>query len=70
MNCCFSSKHREQVSVPAGATFEYHCELFLKTPGPFNGVIQIVLDDNGPRLVTVRVTGTVKGEIPDAPPQE
>ena len=56
--------------MPAGATFEYHCELSLKKPGKFDCEMDIHLEDNGIRTVHVRVTGTVKGEIPDAPPQE
>ena len=57
------------MSIPAGSTFEYHCELSLKKPGQFEGEMDIHLEDNGIRTVTVRVTGTVKGEIPDAPPE-
>ena len=56
--------------MPAGATFEYHCELSLKKPGKFEGEMDIHLEDNGIRTVRVRVTGTVKGEIPDAPPTQ
>lgn len=56
------------MSIPAGETFEYHCELQLKRPGPFEGVMAIHLEDNGIRTVTIAVSGTVKGEIPDAPP--
>ncbi len=56
------------MSIPAGATFEYRCELDLKRPGPFEGMMNIHLEDNGIRTVTVAVSGTVKGEIPDAPP--
>lgn len=56
------------MSIPAGETFEYRCELQVKHPGPFEGELAIHLEDNGIRTVLVSVSGTVKGEIADAPP--
>ena len=44
--------------MPAGATFEYHCELSLKRPGKFEGEMDIHLEDNGIRTVTLSVRGT------------
>lgn len=54
--------------IGAGETFEYRCELDLKKPGPFECEMHIHLEDNGIRTVRVRVSGTVKGNPPDAPP--
>ena len=66
--CCLSSKHPELVSIPAGGTFEYHCEVDVRSAGKLECEMHIYLEDNGIRTVTVRITGTAKGEIPNAPP--
>ena len=56
--------------MPAGDTFEYRCELTLMRPGPFESVMDIHLEDNGIRTVRIRVSGTVMGEVPNAPPSK
>lgn len=57
MNCCFSSKHREIVTVGAGETFEYRVKLTVRGPGPFESGIDIFLEDRGIRKVEIGVRG-------------
>ena len=57
MNCCFSSKHREQITVPAGGTFEYGVKLSVKEPGKFESGLRLWFEDNGIRSVDIGVRG-------------
>ncbi len=65
---CFSSEHPDQVTISAGETFHYRCELAVHEPGPFVAELTIFLEDNGIREVTVTVRGTgVAPRAGDAP---
>ncbi len=70
MNCCFRAKHHSQVTILAGQTAEYPCELTVHKPGPFESEMVLFLEDNGIREVTltVRGVGVAAGGKTDAPP--
>lgn len=57
MNCCFSLKHREQVTVPPGETVAYACEVHVRGPGPFKALMVVHLQEDGFRDLTLRVRG-------------
>ena len=63
---CCASKHPDQITIPPGATFEYHFELLVKRLGPIDTGMDIYFEENGIRTVTLRVTGTAV-EAPRAP---
>lgn len=46
------------MSVPAGGTFRYECDVHVKRPGPFDLEIHVYIDDNGVRTVPLSVRGT------------
>jgi hypothetical protein len=54
---CFDSKHSTQIVIPAGETFTYECELSVGQARPFEAKIDLYLEDNGLRTVTLTVRG-------------
>ncbi len=45
------------MTIPAGQTVEYPCELTVHKPGPFESEMVLFLEDNGIREVTLTVRG-------------
>jgi hypothetical protein len=43
--------------IPAGVTFNYECKLSVENPGPFEAQLNIHLEENGIRTVTITVRG-------------
>jgi len=69
---CFSSKHPDQITIPAGETFHYECELSIKEAGPFSAQVEIYLEEDGLRTVPLTVRGTAvapRGESHASPPK-
>ena len=65
-NCCYFSKHYGPIAVGAGETAEYRVLLRVYRKGEFEAEINIYLEENGIRTVTLHVTGTAV-EAPRAP---
>ncbi len=55
---CLLSRHHEQITVPAGGTFRYECDVKVRQPGPFDLQIAVFLEDGGIRTVTLAARGT------------
>ncbi len=55
---CLRSRHHDQITVPAGGTFRYECDVKVREPGPFDLQIAVFLEDGGIRTVTLAARGT------------
>ncbi len=57
-NVCILSRHHEQITVGAGETFRYECDVKVREPGPFDLRIAVFLEDGGIRTVEIGARGT------------
>jgi hypothetical protein len=61
---CFTSRHRDVVTVGAGETYHYAAELTTITSGPFESHMELYVEDSGLRTVIL----TVRGVVPEPKP--
>jgi len=66
---CMDAKSNEQITIAPGETIEYQCDYDVYKPGPFELKLDVFLEDNGIRTVTltVRGVGVAAGGKTDAP---
>lgn len=55
---CIRAIQEDQITIPAGETFAYPCELTIRQPGTFEVEMRLLLEDNCVREVTLTVRGT------------
>ena len=55
---CFGPRSPEPVGVPARGTYRYHAELRTRRPGPFECTMDLFLESDGIRKVTVTARGS------------
>lgn len=55
---CLSAEIPDQVTLPAGEVFHYPCRLRVRSPGPFEVEMALLVEDNGIREVTLTARGT------------
>ena len=60
--------HADRLTVPAGGTADFVCELSVKGEGPFEVPVVLFLDDNGLRRVQMTVRGVGVPPGAETPP--
>jgi hypothetical protein len=62
-NCCFRSKHREQVVIGPGESLNYRIEFLVRNTGAFEGGTSLFLDEGQVRTVLIEMRGECGGQV-------